>query len=165
MDYIVNYGHVKKLFAGSNFKYGYYAFVDSNDQFVIGEERGREGGEYKGENTPWLNDIKNENIKLYSRIVEYFKMYKNNLKNAISEYDSKNGIDHKCPCCGYEVEWDWDTGFIKGDESFIKIKNTYRDTICFDTDKPRHVDWGKPATEMVLLLGCPKCGTVSFQFD
>ena len=50
MDYIVNHGNVKKLFAGSNFEFGYYAYVDSNGQFVIGDERGREGGElYRGE--------------------------------------------------------------------------------------------------------------------
>ena len=81
----------------------------------------------------------------------------------MNKLDSGNGIDHKCPCCKYEVEWDWDKGFINGDESFIRIENTYRDTVRFNTDKPRHVDWGMPATEMVFLLGCPKCGTVSFK--
>lgn len=80
MEYIVNHGNVKRIFAGSNFKFGYYAFVDSNGQFVIGEERGREGGElyrgeYKGSNTPWLNDVKKENVRLYNDIVKYFKEY------------------------------------------------------------------------------------------
>jgi hypothetical protein len=88
MEYIVNHGNVKKLFAGSNFKYGYYAFVDSNGQFVIGEERGREGGElyrgeYKGEKTPWMHDIKKENIKLYNSIVRYFNEHVNDYKNAV----------------------------------------------------------------------------------
>lgn len=69
---------VKKIFKGSHFDFGYYAFIDTNGQFVIGDERGREGGElyrgnYKGENTPWLNSIKEENIKLYNNIVKYFK--------------------------------------------------------------------------------------------
>jgi hypothetical protein len=81
MEYIENHGNVKMLFKGSwsgSYGYGYYAFVDSNGQFVIGEERGREGGElyrgeYKGENTPWLSDIKKENIRLYNDIVKYFK--------------------------------------------------------------------------------------------
>lgn len=74
MEEIPNHGKVKKIFKGSHFDYGYYAFIDRNGDFVIGEERGREGGElyrgvYKGENTPWLNDIKKENIKLYNSIV------------------------------------------------------------------------------------------------
>ena len=76
MEEIINRGKVKKIFKGSHFDYGYYAFVDRNGDFVIGEERGREGGElyrgvYKGENTPWMNDIKKENIKLYNSIVSY----------------------------------------------------------------------------------------------
>lgn len=81
-----------------------------------------------------------------------------------NKYDSRNGIEHKCPCCGYEVEWDWDTGFIKGDESFIKIE-AYGNIIQFNTDKPRKVDWGLPDTEKVILLGCPKCGGVSFKIS
>jgi hypothetical protein len=88
MEYIVNHGNVKKLFAGSNFKYGYYAFVDSNGQFVIGEERGREGGElyrgeYKAEKTPYMHDIKKENAKLYNSIVRYFNEHVNDYKNAV----------------------------------------------------------------------------------
>ena len=75
--------------------------------------------------------------------------------------DSGNGIEHKCPCCNYEVEWDWGTGFIKGDESFIKITPKYGDMMY--TDKPRKVDYGRPDTEKVILLGCPKCSTVSFK--
>ena len=80
-------------------------------------------------------------------------------------YDGNNGIEHKCPCCGYEVEWDWDTGFTKGDESFIRIKNNIGETTDFNTDKPREVSWGFPETEKVILLGCPKCGVVSFKID
>ena len=83
-------------------------------------------------------------------------------------YDSKNGIEHKCPCCGYEVEWNWGkkyegSNFVKGDESFIRIINGVGRTTSFDTDKPREVNWGMEDTEKVVLLGCPKCGTVSFK--
>ena len=82
---------------------------------------------------------------------------------------SENGINHKCPCCGYEVEYDWckpnGEELVKGDESFIRILNSYGDTTDFETDKPRYVSWGLPDTEKVMLLGCPKCHTVSFQFD
>ena len=88
MDYIVNHGNVKKLFTGSNFKYGYYAFIDSNGQFVIGEERGREGGElyrgeYKGEQTPRLCSVKKENLELYNSIIGYFTEHVNDYKNAV----------------------------------------------------------------------------------
>lgn len=41
--------------------------------------------------------------------------------------DSRNGIEHKCPCCGYEVEWDWSqprgNEMVKGDESFIRVRS------------------------------------------
>lgn len=81
--------------------------------------------------------------------------------------DSRNGIEHKCPCCGYEVKWDWSqprgSEMVKGDESFIRIKSDARNTYNFDTDKPRPVDYGALDTEGVILLGCPKCHTVSFQ--
>ena len=84
-------------------------------------------------------------------------------------FDSENGIDHKCPCCGYEVEWDWckprGEELIKGDESFIRIKNSCSDTTIFVTDKPKKGDWGLPDREEVILLGCPKCHTISFKFN
>lgn len=68
--------------------YGYYAYINDNGNLVIGEERGREGGElyrgeYKGENTPWLNEVKKENIKLYNSIVRYFREHENDYKNAV----------------------------------------------------------------------------------
>ena len=83
----------------------------------------------------------------------------------MNKYDSRNGIEHKCPCCGYEVEWDWDTGFVKGDESFIKILSPHEYLNEFHTDKPRLTDWGPTTVERVTLLGCPKCNGVSFKFN
>ena len=79
-----------------------------------------------------------------------------------------NGINHKCPCCGYEVEHNWEGKgyvFIKGDESFVRIENSTRNTTSFETDKERYVSWGPTAYETVTLLGCPKCGCVSFKLD
>lgn len=78
-----------KYFKGSFsqlYGYGYYAFVDNDGRLVIGEERGREGGElyrgeYKGEKTPWLSDIKKENVRLYNSIVKYFNEHTN--KDAV----------------------------------------------------------------------------------
>lgn len=68
-----------KRFAGSinGNEIGFYAYMENN-KLVIGEERWREGGvlyrgEYKGESTPYLRDIKEENVKLYNSIVKYFK--------------------------------------------------------------------------------------------
>lgn len=83
--------------------------------------------------------------------------------------DSQNYIKHKCPCCGYEVEFNYDrepgtSVFKKGDESFIKIQNGAWKYGVFETDKPREVDYGEPAYEKIVLLGCPKCGCVSYQF-
>lgn len=78
--------------------------------------------------------------------------------------DSKNGHEHKCPCCGYEVKIDWldrNFGFIKGDESFIKIENGLGRTTAFETDRPK-IDRSEGYMR-VYLLGCPKCGCVSFQ--
>ena len=77
--------------------------------------------------------------------------------------DSHNGINHKCPCCGYETEWDWKEGkFIQGDESFVKIGSGIGRTSTFETDKPKQVDYGPQDYESAYLLGCPKCGCVSF---
>ena len=87
MTYIKNYGKVKKLFPGSHFDYGFYAWVENNGELVIGEERGREGGtlyrgEYKGDNTPSIKNVKKENLELYNGIVEYFKKRANDSKNG-----------------------------------------------------------------------------------
>lgn len=88
MTEIKNIGKVKKLFSGSYFDHGFYAWIEDNGELVIGEERGREGGilyrgEYKGKSTPWMNEIKKENIKLYNNIVRYFNEHENDHKNAV----------------------------------------------------------------------------------
>ena len=78
-DYIENVGYVEKVFRGSwsgEYGYGYYAFVKEG-LLYIGEERGREGGNlyvgyYKGEETPFLRSVKEENEELYNDIVEYY---------------------------------------------------------------------------------------------
>lgn len=70
----------EKYFVGSfsqSYGCGYYAYVDDNGKLVIGEERGREGGqlycgEYKGINTPYMNKIKKESIELYNSIASFF---------------------------------------------------------------------------------------------
>lgn len=68
--------NTNRTFAGSDFYCGYYAMIE-NGEFVIGEERVREGGvlyrgEYNGDDTPWMREIKRENIKLYNSIVKYY---------------------------------------------------------------------------------------------
>lgn len=84
----------------------------------------------------------------------------------MKNYDSKNGINHKCPCCNYEVEWDWkEDDFIKGDASFIQIHSPHEYMTCFETDKPYYTSHGSQASEKVILLGCPKCKTISFKFQ
>ena len=84
------------------------------------------------------------------------------------EHDSYNGISHKCPNCAYEVKWDYgeysydhpEKGFVKGDQSFVKIENNCGRYESFETDKPNG-SYGE--NERVILLGCPKCGVVSFK--
>lgn len=83
-----------------------------------------------------------------------------------------NHINHICPCCKYQTEWCWDENKflnVKGDEPFIIIINTLDDTHKFKTDKqkPVHTVGWMPITEAgkVVLLGCPKCGCVSYKFD
>lgn len=75
-----------------------------------------------------------------------------------------NGHEHKCPCCGYEVEVDWNGNgynYIKGDEDFIKISNPVSRMGMFETDK--EVDYSDRFEEVV-LLGCPKCSCASYKF-
>lgn len=80
-----------------------------------------------------------------------------------------NIINHKCPCCGYEVRWgqknDGEGGFdiVVGDEPFIVIENGVGKSTTFETDKFRGADYDDPLCERVYLLGCPNCSTVSFQ--
>ena len=78
-------------------------------------------------------------------------------------FDSHNMIEHKCPCCGYEVECDKETfaTYTKGDESFVKFNSHRENTRAFVTDKPNGVYWGKQYEEAI-LVGCPKCKAVSF---
>jgi len=74
-----------------------------------------------------------------------------------------NLINHKCPCCGYEVEYDYKENFgqlIKGDEPFLLIENPIGKTTTFETDKC--IDEYEPEYQKVYLLGCPKCSVVSF---
>lgn len=84
------------------------------------------------------------------------------------KYDSMNRIEHKCPCCGYEVNFDFNPKtieyeFVKGDQSFLRIDNPVGRTYTFNTDRPRNVDYGPVSYESVYLLGCPKCGCVSYK--
>lgn len=74
-----------------------------------------------------------------------------------------NGYNHTCPCCGYKVETDWKTyERTEGDEDFILIT---RDHIQYNflTDRAKHDGFG--SYHKVVLLGCPKCNCVSFQFN
>lgn len=140
MEYIENHGHVKKLFKGSwsgSYGYGYYAFVDSNGQFVIGEERGREGGElyrgeYKGEKTPWLNDIKKENVKLYNSIVKHFKENANKENANVNKFYVNDANDFREAIIG-----------IANYMAFAK-----KEVVAFS--KPIEVEWGFKDKRLVI---------------
>jgi len=73
-------------FSGSN-AYGFYAYIEG-EEFIIGMQRSKNSevlyrGEYKGDNTPYLDKIKENNIKLYNNIVRYFKDHTRDSENAI----------------------------------------------------------------------------------
>ena len=98
MDYIKNHGNVKILFKGSCFDYGFHAFIDANGDFVIGEERGREGGElyrgkFLGEKTPKLCSIKTENSTLYNNIIKYFSENKSIDENTVMSNATMTDIE------------------------------------------------------------------------
>jgi hypothetical protein len=65
-------------FEGSNFDFGYYAYIEDRYKLVIGEERGREGGILfsgtyaEAAERGWLATLLRENQKLYRAIDKYF---------------------------------------------------------------------------------------------
>lgn len=76
-NWLNNFKGVKVDFTPDFSDYGYWAFLDNEGMLVIGEERGRDGGQlyrgpWKGENTPYLSDIKKEQPKLFSRITNFY---------------------------------------------------------------------------------------------
>lgn len=69
------HGISKKTFAGAE-EWGYYSYFE-NGELVIEYHAPREGGElyrgkYMGEQTPYLSDIKMENVRMYNDIVKFF---------------------------------------------------------------------------------------------
>lgn len=61
---------------GDSIYYGWYAYVEDGE-FVIGRHHLAYGGdkyrgEYKGEDTPYLNEIKEHYLKAYHKIIKYF---------------------------------------------------------------------------------------------
>ena len=105
MEYITNHGYVKKLFDGSNFNCGYYAWIEENGNLTIGEERGREGGilyrgNYQKEKTPFLKNIMHENITLYKSIVKHFE---GEVKYYFARF-VKRSQEENCRFCEYLAE-------------------------------------------------------------
>jgi hypothetical protein len=65
-----------RVFAGSRWP-GYYSYFE-NGKVVIEYHTVREGrilyrGEYKGEQTPYLSEIKKENVRMYNSIMKFFE--------------------------------------------------------------------------------------------
>jgi hypothetical protein len=66
----------RHTFEGSGERYGYDAYFEDN-KLVIEYWAPREGGvlyqgEWRGEDTPYLNDIKQENPRMYNSIMKFF---------------------------------------------------------------------------------------------
>lgn len=142
-------------FYGSRYDYGFYAWPENRDTLVIGEERGREGGElyrgkFKGDNTPYMKDIKDENPELYVSIVGYFKE-----RAKAKQYFTKEAYGdcyHVVCVVGKKVEsddilcsWEMD-GFIRRLESEDYEKAEYV------PDYQREVEEAKKALEHALKL-------------
>lgn len=83
-NWLDNFKGVKNDFTPNFSDYGYWAFLDNEGMLVIGEERGCYGrqlyrGPWKGENTPYLSDIKKEQPKLFSKIMYFYEREFGNL--------------------------------------------------------------------------------------
>ena len=83
-NWLDNFKGVKVNFTPNFSDYGYWAFLDNEDMLVIGEERGYYGGQlyrgpWKGEDTPYLSDIKKEQPKLFSKITNFYEKEFGNL--------------------------------------------------------------------------------------
>lgn len=83
-NWLDNFKGVKVDFTPNFSDYGYWAFLDNEGMLVIGEERGYYGGQlyrgpWKGEDTPYLSDIKKEQPKLFSKITNFYEREFGNL--------------------------------------------------------------------------------------
>ena len=83
-NWLDNFKGVKVDFTPNFSDYGYWAFLDNDGMLVIGEERGYYGGQlyrgsWKGEDTPYLSDIKKEQPKLFSKITNFYEKEFGNL--------------------------------------------------------------------------------------
>ena len=83
-NWLDNFKGVKVDFTPNFSDYGYWAFLDNDGMLVIGEERGCYGGQlyrgtWKGEDTPYLSDIKKEQPKLFSKIMNFYEKEFGNL--------------------------------------------------------------------------------------
>lgn len=83
-NWLDNFKGVKTDFTPNFSDYGYWAFLDNEGMLVIGEERGYYGGQlyrgpWKGEETPYLSDIKKEQPKLFSKITNFYEKEFGNL--------------------------------------------------------------------------------------
>ena len=99
--------------------YGFWAFLDNEGMLVIGEERGRDGGQlyrgpWKGKETPYLFEIKKEQPKLYSKIVDYCEKESKNFQKKMTKtvYVSYSVLKT------FEVPEDWNdreiTDYLEG---------------------------------------------------
>ena len=83
-NWLDNFKGVKVDFTPNFSDYGYWAFLDNDGMLVIGEERGYYGGQlyrgpWKGDDTPYLSDIKKEQPKLFSKITNFYEKEFGNL--------------------------------------------------------------------------------------
>lgn len=62
---------------GSADKWGWFSYLDDDGCLVIGESNPHEGGEhyrgkYMGDDTPYILELKKDDVRQYNKIVKYF---------------------------------------------------------------------------------------------
>lgn len=141
--------------AGSNFDFGYYAWIENKDTLVYGEERGREGGilyrgKFKGDTTPYMKDLKRENPKLYNSIVNYFK------ERAVAKQyflnDAYTDNYHVVCVVGGKVEFDYILSTWEIDGFIKRIESEGYEKAEYVPDYARKVEEAKKALEHALEM-------------
>ena len=88
--------------------WGWFAYIEDG-VLCIGESTPHEGGilyngEYKGDKTPYLNEIKRDNIRLYNSIVKYFNEHTSNFKDVVMRNSTMTDMEKLCDVFSVDKE-------------------------------------------------------------
>ena len=141
--------------AGSNFDFGYYAWIENKDTLVYGEERGREGGilyrgKFKGDTTPYMINLKLENPELYNSIVNYFKERENAKQYFLNDAYTDNY--HVVCVVGGKVKEDYILSTWEIDGFIRRLESEGYEKAHYVPDYEREVAEAKKALDDALEL-------------